>query len=187
MPEGTDNIAGLQPANPIDDAPAGEGAAEFRQLKSVLQNCFGGVDGAITKPDGTKPTAQDFSDLFALLEAATPDPDNPDQPPSIGAVLGEVRAYYGDVANIPDGWALCNGNGGRPDMLGRMLIGADTFASTPLYGGQVTGGNTPENVTVGSPAASASSCCHEAAARVWNHGAWQCVPTDSLHLARLPR
>jgi hypothetical protein len=43
--------------------------------------------------------------------------------------------------NIPDGWVICDGTNGTPDLRGRMILGADNrnnnfkFGANPSYGG----------------------------------------------------
>ena len=36
---------------------------------------------------------------------------------------GMIVAYSGDVSSIPDGWALCDGTNGTPDLRGRFIFG----------------------------------------------------------------
>lgn len=36
---------------------------------------------------------------------------------------GMIVMFYGDVNDIPDGWALCDGNNGRPDLRNRFIVG----------------------------------------------------------------
>lgn len=37
---------------------------------------------------------------------------------------GGIIAWSGSIANIPVGWALCNGANGTPDLRGRFILGA---------------------------------------------------------------
>ncbi len=37
---------------------------------------------------------------------------------------GTVIAWSGDVTKIPETWALCDGQGGRPDLRGRFILGS---------------------------------------------------------------
>lgn len=37
---------------------------------------------------------------------------------------GDIILWYGAVADIRKGWALCDGNNGTPDLNGRSVIGA---------------------------------------------------------------
>lgn len=42
---------------------------------------------------------------------------------------GLVCLWSGDIVDIPSGWALCDGNDGRPDLRNRFVIGAgDTYS-----------------------------------------------------------
>lgn len=45
---------------------------------------------------------------------------------SIGMTVppGGIIMWYGDEGEIPDGWALCNGEQGTPDLRGRFVLGA---------------------------------------------------------------
>lgn len=36
---------------------------------------------------------------------------------------GMIMMWYGDASAIPDGWALCDGNNGRPDLRNRFIVG----------------------------------------------------------------
>jgi microcystin-dependent protein len=37
---------------------------------------------------------------------------------------GIIVMWKGSVASIPDGWALCNGSNGTPDLRDRFIVGA---------------------------------------------------------------
>lgn len=50
-------------------------------------------------------------------------------------VVGQVIMWYGNVNNIPSGWALCNGSNGTPDLRNRFLIGAGDDYSLGATGG----------------------------------------------------
>ena len=59
---------------------------------------------------------------------------------------GSIIMWYGTIATIPFGWALCNGTNGTPNLVNRFIIGAvadyNTTASTWVTGaGTVTGGS----------------------------------------------
>ncbi len=41
---------------------------------------------------------------------------------------GTILPYSGDLAAIPDGWKLCNGAYGTPDLVGKVLVGAHAVA-----------------------------------------------------------
>jgi hypothetical protein len=40
-----------------------------------------------------------------------------------GIPAGLICMWSGDPGNVPDGWALCDGDGGRPNLLGRFVVG----------------------------------------------------------------
>lgn len=39
--------------------------------------------------------------------------------------VGAIIMWSGSINNIPQGWALCDGNGGRPNLQGRFIVGYD--------------------------------------------------------------
>jgi microcystin-dependent protein len=45
---------------------------------------------------------------------------------SIGCPKGVIWLWSGSIENIPDGWALCNGENGTPDLRGRFVLGVNT-------------------------------------------------------------
>ncbi len=60
---------------------------------------------------------------------------------------GSIIPWYGDKANIPDGFALCDGENGTPDLRDRFLVGAGSTYSLGVKGGEAThklvGGELP--------------------------------------------
>jgi len=42
---------------------------------------------------------------------------------------GLICLWSGAVVDIPAGWALCDGNGGRPDLRDKFVIGAGSTYS----------------------------------------------------------
>ena len=42
-----------------------------------------------------------------------------------GLPKGTVVMWYGNSSKIPDGWAICDGNHGTPDLRKRFIVGAD--------------------------------------------------------------
>ncbi|KKM84272.1 hypothetical protein LCGC14_1300880 [marine sediment metagenome] len=51
---------------------------------------------------------------------------------------GDIILYYGAVADIRKGWALCDGNNGTPDLLGVSVIGAGGSFNPGDSGGAVS-------------------------------------------------
>ncbi len=52
-----------------------------------------------------------------------------------GVPAGTINMWYGDANNVPEGWALCDGTNGTPDMRNRFVVGAGG-----AYGVGTTGG-----------------------------------------------
>ena len=50
-------------------------------------------------------------------------------------VVGQVIMWYGNVNNIPSGWALCNGQNGTPDLRDRFVVGAGSTYALGATGG----------------------------------------------------
>jgi hypothetical protein len=49
--------------------------------------------------------------------------------------IGSVIMWYGAAAAVPNGWAICNGNDGTPDLRDRFVIGAGTSVNLGQTGG----------------------------------------------------
>jgi len=60
----------------------------------------------------------------------------------LGVPVGLVVMWYGSIASIPSGWALCDGSGGTIDLRDRFVIGAGS-----TYSPGDTGGSTTFNAT----------------------------------------
>ncbi len=68
---------------------------------------FGGAQGAAIAWDDL----ERYSPLVIQQKALTP--------------VGAIVMWSGAVNNIPDGWALCNGANGTPDLRGKFVVGYD--------------------------------------------------------------
>lgn len=53
-------------------------------------------------------------------------------------VFGCIVAYHGAIVDIPDGWALCDGNNGTPDLRNQFVVGAGDIYAPDDSGGQET-------------------------------------------------
>lgn len=51
---------------------------------------------------------------------------------------GSIIPWYGNLANIPDGFALCDGTNGTPDLRNRFLVGAGDAYKLAAVGGEST-------------------------------------------------
>lgn len=56
---------------------------------------------------------------------------------------GTIAIWYGAVAAVPNGWHLCDGAGGTPDLRDRFIVGAGNS-----YGKGVTGGEAGHTLSV---------------------------------------
>lgn len=57
-------------------------------------------------------------------------------PTMVAVVPGVIWTWYGAVAAIPSGWALCDGTKGTPDLRGRFVVGAGGAYSVGMVGGE---------------------------------------------------
>ena len=74
--------------------------------------------------------------------------------------VGGIIMWSGTIANIPTGWALCNGSSSTPDLRNRFIVGATSDASTGVtfnadtgtvsgaYAPGNTGGETAHQLTI---------------------------------------
>ena len=51
---------------------------------------------------------------------------------------GIIAMWGGAAADIPDGWALCDGQDGRPDLRNRFVLGAGNSYAVGAKGGEAT-------------------------------------------------
>lgn len=65
---------------------------------------------------------------------------------NVGFPSGIIVMWSGSPSNIPNGWALCNGSNGTPDLTGRFIVGYDP--NDPDYNAiGNTGGSAVDNAT----------------------------------------
>ena len=57
---------------------------------------------------------------------------------AIGVPVGTVLSWYGKLADIPEGFALCDGKNGTPDLRDRFLVGAGKSYKLSDTGGENT-------------------------------------------------
>jgi microcystin-dependent protein len=69
--------------------------------------------------------------LKTLLDTYSPPSSGGEDPGSGGMLRGTIVMWYGMPANIPSGWALCDGTNGTPDMRGRFPRGVPASTSSP--------------------------------------------------------
>ena len=56
-----------------------------------------------------------------------------------GMPSGGIIMWSGSASDVPDGWALCDGNNGTPNLTGRFIIGAGGTYSIGETGGSSSG------------------------------------------------
>ena len=71
-------------------------------------------------------------------------------------ITGLIMLWQGSIASIPNGWALCDGNNGTPDLRNKFVIGAgSTHAPNDIGGDTVhnhtfSGGGHNHNLIAGA-------------------------------------
>jgi microcystin-dependent protein len=50
--------------------------------------------------------------------------------------VGTIMMWSGEAANVPGGWKLCDGQGGRPNLVNRFVLGAGAGVGVNRQGGQ---------------------------------------------------
>lgn len=50
-------------------------------------------------------------------------------------VTGIISLWSGSIVSIPDGWSLCDGSAGTPDLRDRFIVGAGTTFTPADTGG----------------------------------------------------
>ena len=53
-------------------------------------------------------------------------------------VVGQIIMWYGLIADIPAGWALCNGENSTPDLRDKFIVGAGNTYAVSSTGGAAT-------------------------------------------------
>jgi microcystin-dependent protein len=71
--------------------------------------------------------------------------------------VGVIVMWSGSVANIPSGWALCDGTNGTPDLRGRFVVGAGGSYAVGANGGAETVTLTTAQIPAHGHSGSASS------------------------------
>ena len=55
-----------------------------------------------------------------------------------GVPPGSIIMWYGSIVSIPDGWFLCDGNNGTPDLRGAFVLGAGGSINPGAVGGSTS-------------------------------------------------
>ena len=101
---------------------------------------------------------------------------------------GLISMWSGTIANIPSGWALCNGSNGTPDLRGRFVVGysgSGDYASIGNTGGSdsrtLTTANMPSHNHSGSIGARDTNHTHSGTSGNNNQNHSHSVNSDGNH------
>ena len=101
-------INNLVASNPASTDTVSQADDHIRLIKQVLRSTFPNINAPVT---------------------ATPAQLNSSVP------TGFIGMWSGSLATIPAGWDLCDGNGGRPDLRDRFIVGAGSTYAVGVTGG----------------------------------------------------
>lgn len=123
--EGDLNLDG----NQLQDADVRDSiVTDCEIVNSPIRGVSGDSSNEIVVPtDGTRATAGGSALLC----------EGDDLGPAVFTV-GMIMLWYGAAIDVPDGWAICNGSGGTPDLRDRVAIGAGSSYSVGAAGGSAT-------------------------------------------------
>jgi microcystin-dependent protein len=107
-------------------------------------NGLNGNDGTPGATGATGPTGANGTNGNDGLPGAT-GPTGPTGQPGNDAAIpsGVILMWSGAIANIPAGWALCDGNNGTPNLLDRFIVSVPNAGTNP----GATGGANTYNLT----------------------------------------
>ena len=89
---------------------------------------------------------------------------------------GVIVAWFGSVASVPAGWALCNGQNGTPDLRGRFILGINPSTDTNVSLSQrelsQTGGAETHTLTINEMPAHSHTYTYDGwgGGSQWSHG-----------------
>lgn len=101
-------ISGLVSTNPTSTDTVSQADDHIRLIKKVLKDTFPNLNAPVTATP-------------AQLNSAVP--------------TGFIGMWSGSLATIPTGWALCDGQSGRPDLRNRFIVGAGDSYTVGATGG----------------------------------------------------
>jgi len=79
---------------------------------------------------------------------------------SAGIPVGGIIMWSGSITNIPDGWALCDGTNGTPDLRDRFVMSVGTGESPGANGGSVNHIHSYSSVPIHSHSISPNPHAH---------------------------
>lgn len=116
--------------------------SELNRIVSNIENAY----TAIKQKGGTVPSSKTSTNLASSIATISTE--------SIPS--GAIIMWSGSSTNIPSGWALCNGQNGTPNLIGRFVLGADNTTQTEAsesgpsdqYPPHETGGEATVKLTI---------------------------------------
>lgn len=99
--------------------------SEILRIQHNIANAYAAVAGK-----GGEVPLQPTSENLAAAVASIPSAGS-----GGGAPIGSIVIWSGTTDNIPTGWALCDGQDGRPDLRDRFVLGAGTAHNVGETGG----------------------------------------------------
>lgn len=110
------------PADPVEGEPG-----HFDHTLWVKAGLIALDNGKVDKPGGPVPAGR-------IMATTAPDVWGPVLPTAIGGVpAGVIVAFHG--ATIPDGWAVCNGLNGTPNLQDKFIVAASGTRAAGSTGG----------------------------------------------------
>lgn len=111
--ESANYINQLNPANPLSTDSVSQSDDHLRTIKLALKNTFPNLDAPVT---------------LSPAQMNSPIPQ------------GVIVLWSGALANVPLGFALCNGSNGTPDLRDKFVVGAGTTYAVNATGGSASTG-----------------------------------------------
>ena len=146
-------ISGLVDSNPSGSDSISQGDDHLKLIKSVLQSTLPNANAALNgvHTGAVEPTSTSAGQLWfdtsgaGVLKVRDKADSAYDDVDTTSTALpsGIISLWYGSIASIPSGWALCDGSVAgsitTPDLRDRFIVGAGTGGS---YAVDATGGST---------------------------------------------
>jgi hypothetical protein len=146
-------VSGLVDSNPSGSDSISQGDDHLKLIKSVLQSTLPNANAALNgvHTGAVEPTSTSAGQLWfdtsgaGVLKVRDKADSAYDDVDTTSTALpsGIISLWYGSIASIPSGWALCDGSVAgsitTPDLRDRFIVGAGTGGS---YAVGATGGST---------------------------------------------
>lgn len=109
-------ISSLEPTYPTGNESFADGDDHLRLIKGAVKSSFPNIGGAVT---GTHTSINYLTDNLSIFEGIIDGTDTARVVPS-----GVIVMWSGANAAIPEGWNLCDGANGTPDLTDRFVLGS---------------------------------------------------------------